>query len=96
MPSRFVNRPARISRAEFASGVISYLMGTPSGQWAIWVHRIGGFAIVALVGWKIGIVVRSYSKRGLTFSTFASALLGGLFLMSLAFGLLWSATGVRG
>lgn len=81
---------------EFVSGVASYLVGTPAAAWVFWVHRIAGFAIVALLAWKVRIVANAYRRRGLRGSTALSGVLGLLFLTTLGFGLLWATTGVRG
>lgn len=97
MPSRAVNLALlAIIIVELLSGLVSYLIGTPDGRWIFWVHRIGGFALLPLLGWKLSIITRSYRKRGLTVSTALSALLAALFVGTLAFGVLWSTVGVRG
>lgn len=97
MPSRAVNLALlAVIIVEVLSGVSSYLVGTPDGRLVFWVHRVGGFALLPLLGWKAGIVARSYRKRGLTLSTALSALLAALLLGVLAYGVLWSAIGVRG
>ena len=85
-----------ILAVEFVSGLGSFLAGAPDGRWVLWAHRVAGFALLVLLGWKLGIVVRSYRKRGLTQSTALSAILGVLFLAALAYGLLWSMLGIGG
>jgi hypothetical protein len=95
MGVRFVNLALLLLLGlEFASGVGSFLVGQPSGAWVFWLHRIGGWALVALLWWKCGIVARSYRRRGLTIGTALSALAGILFLVSLGTGVLWATTGL--
>jgi hypothetical protein len=97
MTSRAVNLAllALILVALF-SGVTSYLVGTPDGRLVFWIHRVGGFALVPLFGWKLAIIARSYRKRGLTAATALSTLLAVLFVAAFAWGVLWSTIGVRG
>ena len=76
--------------AELASGVGSYLAGSPGGRWVLWVHSLGGLSLVVLIGWKWRIVWRSFARRGAGFWALPSLLLGVLFLGTLASGLLWT------
>lgn len=97
MSSRTVNLTLlTILSVEFVSGLASYLVGVPDGRVVFWVHRAGAFALLPLLGWKLGIVARSYRKRGLTGSTALSGLLGVLFAGAFLYGVLWATTGVRG
>jgi DMSO/TMAO reductase YedYZ molybdopterin-dependent catalytic subunit len=75
---------------ELATGLGSFLVGEPDGRWLFWLHRAGGLALVVLLAWKVGIAVRSYRRRGLRIGTGFSAVVGVLFLGSLATGLLWA------
>ena len=74
---------------ELASGVGSYLTGSPEGAWVLWVHGSGGLTLVVLLVWKWRIVMRSFMRRGAGLWALPSALLGLLFLATLATGLLW-------
>ncbi|MCY4455685.1 MAG: molybdopterin-dependent oxidoreductase [Chloroflexi bacterium] len=74
---------------EFASGVGSYLTGSPQGAWVLWVHGIGGMTLLVLLVWKWRIVMRSFMRQGAGLWAVPSALLGVLFLATLAVGLLW-------
>ena len=74
---------------ELATGLGSFLVGEPDGQWIFWLHRAGGLALVVLLAWKAGIAARSYRHRKLGVGTGLSAVGGILFLGSLATGLLW-------
>lgn len=78
------------------SGIGTFLVGSPQHQWMFWLHRIASLAIVPLLFWKTGIVIRSYRKRGVTFSTALSALGVMLFAGTFAYGLLWATVGIGG
>jgi DMSO/TMAO reductase YedYZ molybdopterin-dependent catalytic subunit len=75
---------------ELATGLGSFLIGEPDGQWLFWSHRAGALALAVLLIWKAGIAARSYRRRGVTLSTGLSAVVGVLLLGSLATGLLWA------
>jgi DMSO/TMAO reductase YedYZ molybdopterin-dependent catalytic subunit len=79
---------------ELATGLGSFLVGEPDGQWLFWLHRAGGLALVVLLIWKAGIATSSYRRRGATFGTGLSTVFGFLFLGSLATGLLWATVGL--
>ena len=74
---------------ELASGIGSYLTGSPDGAWVLWVHGIGGMTLIVLLVWKWRIVMRSFMRQGAGLWALPSALLGVLFLATLAVGLLW-------
>lgn len=74
---------------ELASGVGSYLTGSAEGAWVLWVHGIGGMTLLMLLVWKWRIVMRSFMRQGAGLWAVPSALLGLLFLATLAVGLLW-------
>lgn len=75
---------------ELASGVGSYFAGSPGGAWVLWVHSLGGLGLVVLLAWKWRIVVRSFARRGAGLWAVPPALLGVLFVATLATGLLWA------
>jgi DMSO/TMAO reductase YedYZ molybdopterin-dependent catalytic subunit len=79
---------------ELVSGLGSFLIGEPDGQWLFWLHRAGGIALVVLLVWKVGIAASSYRRRGFGFGTGLSTVFGVLFLGSLATGLLWATVGL--
>ena len=79
---------------ELATGVGSFLIGEPNGQWLFWLHRAGGLALVVLLSWKVSMAARSYRRRGLTVGTGLSAVGGALFLGSLATGVIWATVGL--
>ncbi len=78
---------------ELASGLGSFLVGSPDGRWVFWLHGAGGLSLVLLIGWKWRIVARSFARRGTGLWSFAPALLGALFLGVLLSGLWWAAAG---
>ena len=79
---------------ELATGLGSFLIGEPDGQWLFWSHRAGGLALAVLLIWKASIVAGSYRRRGVTVGTVLSAVVGVLLLGSLATGLLWATVGL--
>ena len=78
---------------ELISGLGSFLVGSPHGQWVFWLHSAGGLSVVVLLVWKWRIVVRSFVRRGAGLWSFAPALLGVLFLGILLTGLWWLLVG---
>jgi DMSO/TMAO reductase YedYZ molybdopterin-dependent catalytic subunit len=78
------------------SGIGTFLVGHPDGQWLFWTHRIASFALLPVLVWKVGIVVRSYRKRGITLSTGLSAVSAVFFVLTFTYGLLWATIGVGG
>jgi DMSO/TMAO reductase YedYZ molybdopterin-dependent catalytic subunit len=76
---------------ELATGLGSFLVGEPGGRWIFWLHRAGGLALVVLLLWKAGIAASSYRRRGVTATSGFSAVVGVIFLGSLATGLLWAS-----
>lgn len=78
---------------ELISGLASFLVGSPEGQWVFWLHSAGGLSVVVLLVWKWRIVVRSFARRGAGVWSLAPALLGVLFLGILLTGLWWLIVG---
>lgn len=78
------------------SGIGSFLVGHPDGEWVFWIHRIASFALLPLMIWKVGIVFASFRKRGLTVSTLLSTVSAIFFVLTLTYGLLWATVGVGG
>ncbi len=78
------------------SGMGSFLVGSQSGEWVFWTHRLASFGMLPLLVWKSAIVFRSYRKRGVTAMTVLSGMSAGLFLLAFVYGLLWATTGVGG
>ena len=79
---------------ELASGVGGYFAGSSDGRWVFWAHSLGGLSLLVLLAWKWRIVARSFARRGAGLWALPSALLGVLFLGTLASGLLWAVVDV--
>ena len=78
---------------ELLSGLISFTIGRPGGEWVFWLHGIAGFSLVGLVIWKYRIVLRSFRRRGVVAETVGSILLALLFVGVLTTGTLWAILG---
>jgi DMSO/TMAO reductase YedYZ molybdopterin-dependent catalytic subunit len=78
------------------TGIGTFLIGHPDGQWMFWTHRVASFGLLPLFIWKAGIVVRSLRQRGITASTLLSIASTALFALTFAYGLLWATVGVAG
>jgi DMSO/TMAO reductase YedYZ molybdopterin-dependent catalytic subunit len=77
--------------AAFATGWLAFAYATAPSRWSLLLHAASGFAILALLPWK-SIVVRRSLRRSRA-GRWASLMLAGLVLASLAGGLMHS-TGV--
>ena len=82
--------------AELISGLISFTVGRPSGEWIFWLHGIAGFSLVGLVIWKYRIILRSFRRRGIVSETVGSIVLVLLFVGVLTTGTLWAIIGRGG
>ncbi len=82
---------------ELATGFLGLTSGTPQWVAVLHLHRIGGFAIVALLIWKGRNILPSLTIvrqwRHLLVPNLASLLLFTLLLSSLGLGIAWSHTG---
>lgn len=75
---------------EGASGVGSFLTGTPSGRWVVALHGVGGWALVVLLLWKARVVRRALQRKGVGWRVVPSLALLALLAGTLASGLAWS------
>ena len=78
---------------ELLSGLISFTVGRPDGEWVFWLHGIAGFSLAGLIVWKYRIVWRSFRRRGVVAETVGSAVLALLFVGVLISGVLWAIIG---
>ncbi|MDE2891403.1 MAG: molybdopterin-dependent oxidoreductase [Chloroflexota bacterium] len=81
---------------ELLSGLVSFTIGRPGGEWVFWLHGIAGFSLVGLVIWKYRIVLRSFRRRGVASETVGSIVLVLLFVGVLTTGTLWAILGRGG
>ena len=81
---------------ELLSGLLSFTIGRPSGEWVFWLHGIAGFSLVGLVIWKYRIIFRSFRRRGVASETVGSIILVLLFVGVLTTGTLWAIIGRSG
>src|SRR5207245_6011443 len=75
--------------AAFLTGWLAFALATAPARWALLVHAVGGFAILALLPWKSMIARRGMDRPRP--GRWASVLLGILVLISLVAGLLHSS-----
>ena len=83
--------------AQLVTGYFGLVAGQSSRAWVLWVHGIGGYAILLLLVWKSAVVFRSYARRRkrVNVSRVSFAALTLLLLAVLATGLLWTFAGRR-
>src|SRR5438128_11581722 len=79
---------------ELATGLGSFLVGSPDGRWVFWLHAMGGLALAVLIPWKWRIAVHSFRHRPAGPWLAVPLPLTALFLGSLATGIVWSTTGL--
>lgn len=77
-----------------ATGLASFLGGSPDGRWVVWLHAADGFSLSLILLWKRAIIVRSLRRHRLGLWALPSLLLLVLVLASLASGILWSTIGL--
>jgi hypothetical protein len=83
-----------IVAVEAVSGFLGLVSGSSGLGWLLWLHGIGGYAILMLARWKGSIVRNAWRRRRrLTFPRLSFALLAGLLLADLATGLIWTFVG---
>jgi DMSO/TMAO reductase YedYZ molybdopterin-dependent catalytic subunit len=77
-----------------ATGYLGLTNGDPGKAWILALHAIAAFAILAVLGWKAAIVVRSLRRhRVLGTSRMLFLVLAALLLFVLASGVTWSNAG---
>jgi DMSO/TMAO reductase YedYZ molybdopterin-dependent catalytic subunit len=82
--------------AMVATGLVGLVSGEPAFGWALWLHGVGGYAMLAALVWKARIIGGVLRRRpALTPSRLAVLLLTGLLLATLATGYLWTYGGRR-
>ena len=82
--------------AMLATGLGGLVGGEPAFGWVLWLHGVGGYAIVAALVWKARIIGGVLRRRpALTSTRLAFLLLTGLLLATLLTGYLWTYGGRR-
>lgn len=80
--------------AGVATGLGDFLAGAPSDRWVLWLHSIGGFALLLLLVWKRRIILGSLRRHGLGLWALPSLLLLVILFAALISGILWSTSGL--
>ena len=79
---------------ELLTGFASLTNGSASFRWVVWLHGIGGFAIVALLPWKGAIIASALARRRrLGIPDAAFVVLAVLLVATLGTGLIWTTAG---
>lgn len=78
---------------ELVSGFFGLVSGSSDEAIFILVHRIGGFAILAVLVWKTAIIVASVRRRRRRPRQYASLALAALLVITLGLGFAWSYVG---
>ena len=78
---------------ELVSGFFGLVSGSSDEAIFILVHRIGGFAILAVLAWKAAIVAASLRRRRRRPRQYASVALAALLVITLGLGFAWSYAG---
>jgi DMSO/TMAO reductase YedYZ molybdopterin-dependent catalytic subunit len=83
-----------LSFAAAATGVASFLVGSPELVLIIWLHATAGFTLLLLFYWKRRIIYRSIRRQGLGPWAVPSVALLVLVLGALGTGVAWSTFGL--
>ena len=78
---------------ELVTGFFGLVSGSAGDAIFIAVHRIAGFAIVAVLVWKVAIIVSSLRRRRSGPRQYASLILVSLLAVTLGLGFAWSYAG---
>ena len=78
---------------ELVTGFFGLVSGSAGDALFIAVHRIAGFAIVAVLVWKVAIIVSSLRRRRSGPRQYASLILVSLLAVTLGLGFAWSYAG---
>ena len=80
--------------AQFVTGYFGLISGSETYRWVLWLHGIGGFGILVVLGWKGLIILDVYQRgRGWNLRRLAFLLLLVMLLANLGAGLLWTFDG---
>lgn len=80
--------------AELATGFVGLTNGAIGLRWLLWLHGIGGYAILVLLRWKGAIIRHAWVRhKPLDLPRGAAAALVVLLLTTLATGLIWTFSG---
>ena len=77
-----------------ASGYFGLTNGDPDKAWILWVHGVVAYAVLAVLGWKVAVVLRSVRRnRVIGTPRMAFLAMAALFLFVVASGLVWVHAG---
>ncbi len=81
---------------QVTSGYLGLVNGEEQQAWLLWVHGIGAYALVLLLGWKAA-VVWSVLRRGKRWTAARVSFIAGavLLVLTLLLGLLWTFGGLQ-
>ncbi len=94
MPYRWVNGLLFVLiLAELVTGAAGLAVGSEGKAFVLKAHLAGAFAIVALLGWKTALALRSLRRRAAARPRRAALLLSAILLATLGLGFAWSLGG---
>jgi DMSO/TMAO reductase YedYZ molybdopterin-dependent catalytic subunit len=80
--------------AALVSGYFGLTNGDPGKAWILWLHSVAAFSIVALLAWKLSVVLRSLRRNRIVGTPReAFVAMAALFLFVLVSGLVWANAG---
>ena len=79
---------------QLLTGFLGLINGAENFKWLLWLHGIGGYAIVVLLIWKTRIIVEVFNRvRRVDFSRMVFLFLAALLLVILSSGIVWLISG---
>jgi DMSO/TMAO reductase YedYZ molybdopterin-dependent catalytic subunit len=81
---------------QFATGFWGLVSATESERWILWLHGLGGYAVLLLLWWKGANIWRAFRQSwSLSLSRLAVLTLLVLLVATLATGMVWTFAGAR-
>lgn len=76
------------------TGAFGFIEGRETQRWVLWLHGIGAYALVSLLGFKASIILGAWRRKTVwTWQRIGFVVLLVLLLLTLLLGLLWTFSG---